>query len=173
MSEKFNAVVTQYLSENSEEMKFRKALEPFREELAMYWYGMDNVNSVIDDLYHDINIKNGDMNALFYAVRNRKMELVKILLAFNINVDDLTNGAPSTALYEATFNRDLPMVRLLLKNKADPNMVFMYKNGTRNPTPLRCAVRDELPQIAEALLTAGADADIDCWCGDSARELAK
>jgi ankyrin repeat protein len=59
------------------------------------------------------------MTSLHWAVRKREIELVRIIISRNADLDKLDRGA-RTALYFACKNSDLAMTKLLLRNRASP-----------------------------------------------------
>ena len=54
-----------------------------------------------------------EVDALFTAIRNRDVDVIRVLLKENINIDS-TNIDNETPLFKATSLRDLKITKLLI-----------------------------------------------------------
>jgi ankyrin repeat protein len=80
------------------------------------------------------------------------LDCINQLLAAGARINDRSaDGA--TVLHSAIGRSHLVSVRLLLLRGADPNL----KGGKQGTSPLRHAIDADVPEIARALLRAGAD----------------
>ncbi len=93
-----------------------------------------------------------DAEALFEAVRNSEIDLVKKLLKAGVNVDAKTEYG-STALFFACDRGNKEMVELLLKAGAKPNI----KDTFYKATPVTWASQNSHNEIVVMLLKAGGD----------------
>jgi ankyrin repeat protein len=88
------------------------------------------------------------------AARDGNTEKIHGLLAQGVNIDGKDESG-WTALREAVFQENVAVVKLLLNNKADPNLRD-YQDGS---TALHWAARTGNTEIVAALLSSGADPD--------------
>ena len=86
---------------------------------------------------------------LYFAVKNRDTELVKMLLVHGVNVNAFGNRQ---VLHLAASNGDVAMAQLLIAKGADVNARDLYKR-----TPLHAAAAKGNTALAELLLANGAD----------------
>ncbi|MBW1298979.1 ankyrin repeat domain-containing protein, partial [Aquimarina litoralis] len=88
-----------------------------------------------------------NLTPLYNAVQSDHKELVDILMKANA---DVNLGA--TLLHKAVLNNSLDIVKKIINKNTDIDTVNDYGN-----TPLALAVREDNPEIAEFLITKGAD----------------
>ncbi len=101
-----------------------------------------NIKAELEEDFRQAGI-DGDIKAL------------KSLLSQGVNID-AADDKGWTALRGAVFGENIPAVKFLLKNKADPN-IQLKDDGT---TSLLWAVDNEDIEIVKALLDAGANPNI-------------
>ncbi|XP_064647305.1 ankyrin repeat and KH domain-containing protein 1-like [Lineus longissimus] len=91
-----------------------------------------------------------DNPALIQACRKGSLEEVESLLVAGANVDCVDSTKRQTALMMAVKNRNVDIVKVLLKGGADVNF------DTDHGTALNTAVRGGSPQLCQILLESGA-----------------
>jgi ankyrin repeat protein len=111
----------------------------------------------------DAQVPNGGWSALYYAVQEKNIEVLKVLLKAPLNIN-ATNTSQETPLMHAAWAAGekedrLPVVKALLEAGADPNT-----KDKRGNTALMHAVfqHQDFPGIVDvmrALIDAGADID--------------
>ncbi|KAI8333682.1 ankyrin repeat-containing domain protein [Chlamydoabsidia padenii] len=106
----------------------------------------------------DPNNATGDKNPLFEAIKSKSIDVVEALLCAGANPDAQESGTGSSALHYAVKSEKIALVRLLLKQKASPNLVDkMYQ------TPLHWAIQlsknqtNRSMRVERLLLQAGAN----------------
>jgi ankyrin repeat protein len=111
----------------------------------------------------DVNLRNQFGEAPLHLLGNN-VELAKLLIAaqadVNARMGELGNDLGMTPLCVAVTRGHADMVEFLLKNGADPNVRFRYRNDSSEHTPLTAAVyNNDKPnaRIIEALLVHKAD----------------
>lgn len=122
-----------------------------------------------------------DMDAatvLVWAANNGRLDIARLLIAKGVDANARDrNGRGNSALVCAVWSRDVPMVRLLIKNGADPNV------GNSNWTPLMTAAwamgfarrgqgKKDAVAILKLLLAAGAKVNARDKVGQTALSLA-
>ena len=124
----------------------------------------------------DVNSQTKDGTTLLsIAVLHNQLDIAQVLLKHGANVNArLSNDSSSmvdyrnwTALYFAIWNKNNPMVELLLENKADPNAVVdrisranfgaTGNYETSGATPLIMSAAQNQPETAQILLSHKAD----------------
>ena len=91
-----------------------------------------------------VNVKNKNgWTPLHYAVRNRNLNIVKLLIENGADVN-LINDQDETPLHQAVLSENYNMVKLLIKHGADP---FIKNN--RSKTPLEICNNEEIRQLLE------------------------
>jgi|SRR3989344_2239302 len=116
---------------------------------------------------NDVNYANdyGD-TALLWAVVNKNLEIVKLLLINDANINHATKDG-NTALILAVYNNHPEMVKLLLTNGANINHINLNGN-----TALIWAVIKNNPEIVVLLLKTGAKINRVNKNGNTALKLA-
>ena len=102
------------------------------------------------------------MIPLHFAIIHNNLEIVKNLLNFGADVDELCRNCHRTPLFQAVFYGHLEIVGLLLDHKADVNKMDIY-----GETPLFEAILKEEFEIAQLLLKFGANVNKITMIGDS------
>lgn len=105
-----------------------------------------NPNAVLADNTH--------VPVLHIAIANQNPEVVKLLLAYGANPHITAANNQKTALQFTVEENDLGLSALLLEHGANPNTVSADNTRT---SVLRTAIENQNFQIAELLLTKGAD----------------
>lgn len=101
-----------------------------------------------------INDRNDDNESpLMYAIKENKIEYVKLLLKYGANTYTWDNKGYTPLLY-ATEKDNYQMTELLLKNGADPNIYFTWMCYR---SPLYNAVKNESPDIMQLLFRYNAN----------------
>lgn len=101
-----------------------------------------------------INERNNDNESpLMYAIKENKIEYVKILLKYGANTYTCDNKGYTPLLY-TTEKDNYEMTELLLKNGADPNVYFTWM-GYRSA--LYNAVKNDSPELMQLLFTNNAN----------------
>ena len=129
---------------------------------AIEYGNIDKVRELID-AGEDINIHDDDerQTPLMYAVVERKVEIVKLLISKGAEVDMIGGymGYPGhTPLLAASLgslgvtDRDIEIVKLLISKGADVNI-----KGNEDSTPLNNASREGNIEFVKLLINAGAD----------------
>jgi ankyrin repeat protein len=96
-------------------------------------------------------------NPLTIACQNLNQELITLLLKHvNPNIKNGTGYTPLSMVTRSSYNYNMDLVRLLLDNGADPNIVDTdYAN--HNDTPLITATRNNWIDTARLLIERGAN----------------
>ncbi len=106
----------------------------------------------------DVNLcfKSGskEITPLALAAKLGRTEIAKILLEKSADVNS-QDGYGRTALFLACEANVTPLVELLLKRGADPNLK-PHTLELSNETPLLCSIKKKNKQIVQALLVTGA-----------------
>ena len=111
---------------------------------------------IVLDAYPDINISDAEgKTALYHAVVDGTIELIKLILKHKPHIDKTSNKLMLTALHVAVQRDNIDVVKLLLQHKADPNI-----KNSRGHTPIVTATKKSLDQIIMLLIGAGADLNI-------------
>ncbi len=123
------------------------------------------INLIKENNYSEINelLKNGCSPnpkakvsildyPLFHAIKNKNVELVRLLLRYRANPNIPENGF--TLFHYASGNSTYDIVNELLIADGNPNSI--HKGGSY-PTPLISAVGSNSPEIVELLLNYGAE----------------
>ncbi|KAF4628877.1 hypothetical protein G7Y89_g9276 [Cudoniella acicularis] len=102
---------------------------------------------------------------LLSATRLQEIDMVLAALAHGIDVNIPAGHVPkTTALFEATANQDVHLVRLLLNAGANPNASIAF---SQRQSPLQASVRSRNNhELVQMLLDAGGDANVapvDFW----------
>ncbi|WP_074410407.1 MULTISPECIES: ankyrin repeat domain-containing protein [Aquimarina] len=96
----------------------------------------------------NVNTVNKDnLTPLYNAVQSDNTELVNILIKAKA---DINLGA--TLLHKAVLNNSLDVLKMIINSDTDIDIINEYGN-----TPLALAIRERNPEIAEFLITKGAD----------------
>ncbi|XP_042858405.1 ankyrin repeat family A protein 2-like, partial [Penaeus japonicus] len=131
----------------------------YRGYTALMWAAERNSTAIAEALLKagaDVNHRShGNETALFLAAQRGYLHLVRLFLDHGADTDVVTKQG-FTALLYATWNRHLQVVRALLARDADPSC----QTPTSKYFPLYLASRRGDRAIAEALLEAGADPDM-------------
>lgn len=93
------------------------------------------------------NINTDGLTSIFNAVQSNNMELLKLLLQANADVN-----LGTSALHSAVLNNNLEIVKKLITKETNIDVLNEYGN-----TPLSIAMREGSSEIAEFLITKGAD----------------
>jgi len=111
----------------------------------------------------------GDVEALYQAAGDGKSTEVVSLIESGVNVNGRTRSG-SYALNAAAVENDIDVIRVLLDNKADPNV----RNG-QGDTPLICATKYAGGKAAtvQLLVEAGSDLGVRDNSGKTALDYAK
>ncbi|GLB09938.1 hypothetical protein AtubIFM57258_005870 [Aspergillus tubingensis] len=102
-----------------------------------------------------------DTSPLHHATDKGNLEMVKLLLEFKADVDQLDLYTRMTPLSIATELGHIEIVRCLLESEADVNL----KKYAYDEAPLHVATRLGHLEITQLLLARGADVDIHCSGG--------
>ncbi|KAI1115069.1 ankyrin repeat-containing domain protein [Nemania sp. NC0429] len=103
----------------------------------------------------DVNLHGIGGTALQAAVRKEALEMARILLNHGANPNVTTEEAKSPLL-ESVDNASIPMVKLLLENKADVELEDKFKDIQRR-TALASASGYDNKELLQVVLDAGAD----------------
>ena len=112
----------------------------------------------------ELNASTIIVTPLVYAVEQGNAELVEVLLAAGADPNRETRGG-KTPLAAAVYTPEL--LRVLLKNKADPNL------RVGSATPLSEAILNDNAEAVEILLESGADPDLADPNGTTPLQLAE
>ncbi|VUC37256.1 unnamed protein product [Clonostachys rosea] len=88
---------------------------------------------------------------LTWAVKENRTTIIKLLLKRG-NAINAKNGRGNTALAEAMLRGNDSVIKLLLENDADPNVIHGYEGET----PLTWAVKEKKTELVKLLLDRGA-----------------
>ena len=106
------------------------------------------------------------------AVVNEDIDMVQLLLAGGVDVNERDESLHATALWDAAYHQSVDCVRVLLEAGADPNL----PGGTSQVSPLMmmCSryTENSIP-VVKMLLDAGANVDYVDSNGSTAYDLAK
>ena len=101
-----------------------------------------------------INDRNNDNESpLMYAIKEDKIEYVKILLKYGANTYTWDNKGYTPLLYTTEKDNYL-MTELLLKSGADPNLYFTWMSYR---SPLYNAVKNDSPELMQLLFRYNAN----------------
>ena len=120
----------------------------------------------------DVNVKMKNILAttpLHESVRNSRKEIVELLIAEGVNVN-ARDGSGETALYQAAHRGYLKLCKLLINNGADLN-ISTFKIRMEH-SPLYIAIRNRHADVAELLITSGADVNKKNKFGESPMDMA-
>ena len=107
----------------------------------------------------------GEQTALVIAADRGHIEIVKLLIAYGVDVNQISGTYKGVALHLAAWENHPEIVQILLDNGADPDV---YNTWDLGETPLHYAVRNHSYAAVQALLEGGADMDIRFRLGKTA-----
>lgn len=110
------------------------------------------VKGLIDKININETSEHGT-TALFSAVENGNIDVIRILIEAGIDVHAKENHAGTTALRVAVERNELEIVKALLKSGASPNV----QDTILGSTPLHMAVLSDRYELVKVLLQRGAD----------------
>jgi ankyrin repeat protein len=97
-------------------------------------------------------------NPLTIACQNLNQELITLLLKhINPNIKNGIGYTPLSIVTRSSYNHNMDLVRLLLDNGADPNIVDTDNYANHNDTPLITATRNNWIDTARLLIERGAN----------------
>lgn len=99
------------------------------------------------------NRNNNGESALFFAMKQNKIEYIKLLLKYGASLDTFDNQGKYPLLYAVEKN-NFELCELLLKNGANPNLYFTWMGYI---SPLFSAMNNNNNEIKELLLKYGAN----------------
>jgi len=102
------------------------------------------------------------LTPLAVAVQYSHKEVVALLLSKNVDVQlrgNMSQYVSPALLHIAVAQHNLEIVRMLLKNGANPNVKCSKYGGYDQLTPLHLAAQNGDKEIVQALVSAGADAN--------------
>ena len=105
---------------------------------------------------------------IFYATPKNSIEIIKLLLAKGVDINERLYTTDETALHHAIYYSKKELIEFLILNGADINAL-----NKDFETPLMCTIALDKPDIAELLLKNGADPDIKNKDGYTALEIAE
>lgn len=133
--------------------------------IATMKYGNSEAVRQLLDKGADINVRNRSLvSPVMGAASSGDLDTLKLLVKKGAKVNDCPDSRAKedirTPLMWAAFHDDVPMVRYLLEQKADPNLATYYG------TPLSHAAWRDCVEAARLLLAHGAKVDSrDAWNG--------
>ena len=122
--------------------------------------GLDDLQGAITALnegaYVDVRNRLNNLTSLQNTAMYGQVELVKILLKYNADVNSTDEGGYTT-LHLASAEGCVEIVKILIENQANINQITLDNN-----TPLIEALTNHHlePEVIKALMAAGADPDI-------------
>lgn len=136
---------------------------------------LDGVTAILDNNDIDLNVESGykmSTTPLTLAVGSKNIDIVEILLKNHADPNYIyegPSGSETSAFLNVVLDHDIRMVRLMLKYKADP--ILMYKdnmsryfgrNGEDMKSPLWYAISHKQYDIIKDMLDAGANPNSVC-----------
>lgn len=104
----------------------------------------------------DPNLRNNALNnqdaLLYFAVRNGKIDTMKLLISRGADMNIRSSGFGKTPLFQTAFQGRLEAAKVLVEHGADVNAVDNYGENA-----LREAILGEQPAMCRYLLEAGTD----------------
>jgi ankyrin repeat protein len=124
-----------------------------------------------DKTFHDTGSRDST-TLMSIAVLHKNIDMVKLLLAAGVDVNERDKRSHATALWYAAYFQSVDCVRVLLEAGADPNL----PGGTSQDSPLMVVCSRYTKRsitVAKMLLDAGANVDYVDSNGLTAYEIAK
>lgn len=112
------------------------------------------------DFKHEARIRSGDFKGFIHSVMNEDIDGVAYYISIGMDVNFLHPEIMTNSLIEATKTENLEIIRLLLDNSADPEIVsqigessLKIAKGSQNEELIALIMSKKKPSFIKRLLT--------------------